>query len=81
MVFDIKMEDFQRKTCLVAGCNVTHTPGIITYSSVVTRETLHIAITVVALHNLEIEAADILNAYVMAPNKKCMVSIRSRVWG
>ena len=29
MVFDIKMEDFQRKACLVAGGHMTHTPDTI----------------------------------------------------
>ena len=39
MVFDIKMEEFQRKACLVAGGHMTHTPDTMTYSSVITRET------------------------------------------
>ena len=45
-----------------------HTLDTITYSSVVNRETVCIALTMVALHDLEIKAADVLNAYVMAPN-------------
>ena len=59
MVFDIKMEDFQRKACLVVGGHMTHTQDTITYSSVV---------TMVALHDLEVKAADVFNAYEMAPN-------------
>ena len=43
-VFDIKMEDFCRNDCLVAGCYMTHTPDSITYSSLVTRETVYIAL-------------------------------------
>jgi hypothetical protein len=35
MIFDIKMEDFQKKTRLVAGGNRTKAPAIITYASVV----------------------------------------------
>ena len=38
MVFDIKMEDFQRKANLVVRGHLNHTPENITYSSVVTRE-------------------------------------------
>ena len=68
MMFDIKMEDFQRKACLVAGGHMAYTPNTITYSSVVTRKTLHIALTMAALHDLEAKAADVLNAYVTAPN-------------
>ena len=68
MVFDIKMEDFQQKTHLVAEGHMTHTLDTIMYSSVVTRETVYIALTMVALHNLEVKAADVFNAYLMAPN-------------
>ena len=38
MVFEIKMEDFHRKACLVVEDHVIHTPDVITYFSVVTRE-------------------------------------------
>ena len=48
---------------------MTHTPDTVTYSSVVTRETVHIALTMAALHNLEVKAGDVLNAYVTAPKK------------
>ena len=37
----------------------------ITCSSVVTRETVHIILTLVALLDLEVKLADVLNAYVM----------------
>ena len=67
MVFDIKMEDFQRKAHLVVGGHLTHTPDTITYSSVVTRETVCIAFTMAVLHDLEVKAADLLNDYEMAP--------------
>ena len=68
MLFDIKMEDFQVNACLVVGGHMTHTPGIITYSSVVTRENVHIGLTMAASHDLEIKAANALNAYMMALN-------------
>ena len=68
MVFDIKMEDFKRKAQLVVGGHMTNIPGTITYSYVVTRETVCIALTMAALHDLVVKAADVLNAYVMAPN-------------
>ena len=55
MVFDIKMKLFYRKTYLVAGGNVIHTPDVITYSSVVIRETACITLTMAALHDLEIK--------------------------
>ena len=67
-VFDIETVDFRRKACLVAQGHMTHTPDTITYSSLVTRETVCIAITMVVLYDLEFKAVDVLNNYVMAPN-------------
>ena len=34
------------------------------------RETMHITLTMAVLHDLEVKAADVLNAYVMAPNRE-----------
>ena len=45
MVFGIKMEDFCRKACLVTGGHMTYTLDVITYSIVVTRETVCIPLT------------------------------------
>ena len=70
MVFITKMEDFHRKACLVAKGHMTHTLDAITYSSVAIRETVCIALTVAALHGLEVKAADALNDCVMAPNRE-----------
>ena len=70
MVFDINMEEFCRKACLVAGGHMTHILDTITYSSVIMRETVCIALTMAALHDLEVKAADILNAHMVAPNKE-----------
>ncbi len=44
MIFDIKMEDFRCKARLVAGGHMTKAPANITYASVVSRETLRIAL-------------------------------------
>ena len=49
---------------------MTNTPDTIVYSSVVMRETVHIALTMAALHVLEVKAAEALNACVTAPNHK-----------
>ena len=38
----IKMEDFQRKACLVVGDHMIDTLDTITYSSVVTEETVQL---------------------------------------
>ena len=47
------MEDFHRKVCLEARGHMTHILDTITYSSVVTRETVCIALTMEALHDIK----------------------------
>ena len=47
---------------------MTHTPDTIPYSSVVTRETVCIALTMSALHDLQVKVVDVLNANVTAPS-------------
>ena len=68
MMLEIKMGDFRRKAHLVAGGHATQTLEVITYSSVVMRETVCVALTTTALHDLDVKPANILNAYVMASN-------------
>ena len=67
MIFDIKMEYFWRKAILVAGGHVTEPPYTITYASVVSRKTVHVALTVEALNDLQVRASDIDNDYIQAP--------------
>jgi len=64
MVFDIKMEDFRCKARLVAGGHMTGAPTTITYASVVSRETVRLALTLAALNDLEVKVGDVLNAYI-----------------
>ena len=67
MIFDVKMEDFRRKARLVTGGHMTETPKCMTYSSVVSRDTIRIAMTLAALNDLDVKAGDAMNAYVTAP--------------
>lgn len=69
MIFDIKM-DFTRKAYFVAGGHVTNPPSSITYSSVVARDSVHVAFLIAALNDLEILGADIGNAYLNATTKE-----------
>ena len=49
LIFTIKMEDFRRKSHYVAvGHTVSPAPAILTYASVVSRETVWIALTLAA---------------------------------
>ena len=64
MIFDIKMgENFRRKARLVANAgNETEAPATLTYSSVVSRDSVRIALTIASLNQLEILACNIQNA-------------------
>ena len=67
MIFDIKMEDFSCKARLVAGGKMTEPPATITYASIVSRETVRIALTLDVLNELPVKVADTQNDYITAP--------------
>ena len=46
---------------------MTNSPAMLTYSSVVSHESVRIALTLTALNALEVKTADIENAYLTAP--------------
>jgi hypothetical protein len=73
MIFGIKMEDLRHKLRFVAGGHTTDTPHAMTYASVVSRESVSIALTLVALNDLDIKMDNIDNAYLTAP-------ITEKVW-
>ena len=57
MIFDIKMgEKFRRKARMVAGGHTTETPSALTYASVVSRDSVRIALTIAALNDLKVLA-------------------------
>ena len=58
---------------MVAGGHTTETPAALTYASVVSRDSVRIALTIAALNDLKICACDIQNAYLTA---KC----REMIW-
>ncbi len=72
MIFDVKM-DLSRKARFVAGRHMTAPPASITYSSVVSRNSVRIAFMLEALNDLNILACNIGNAYLSAP-------YREKVW-
>ena len=69
LVWDVKM-DFTRKARWVL--NGHKTPDLIgsTYAGVVSRESVHIALTYAALNDLDVFAADIWNAYLQASSSQ-----------
>jgi hypothetical protein len=72
IVFDIKM-DFTRKAHFVAGGHTTEAPNLLTYSSVVSRDSIRIAFLIAALNDLDIMSCDLENAYLNAP-------CREKIW-
>jgi hypothetical protein len=67
MIFDVKMEDFSCKERFVAGGNTTYTPHAITYASVVSLESVKVALTIADLNQLDVKMAGIENTYLAAP--------------
>ena len=67
MIFDVKFgENFHHKARLVAGGHMTETPATLTYSSVVSSDSVWIALTAAALNDLQVMLCNIQNAYLMA---------------
>ena len=55
---------------MVSGSHMTASPSSITYSSVVSRYIVRIALTIAALNGLSILGCDIHSAYLTAPCRK-----------
>ena len=67
LVFDVKM-DFTRKARWVKDGHRTPDPETSNYAGVVSRESIRVALTHAALHDIPVMAADIRNAYLQAPS-------------
>jgi hypothetical protein len=72
IVFDVKM-DFTRKARFVAGGHMTQPASSVTYSSVVSRDSVRLAFLAAALNGLNVLSCDIGNAYLNAP-------CREKIW-
>ena len=81
LVSHTEMDDFWRMTHLMVGGHMIHIPDTITYSSVVTRETVCFALTMAVLHDIEIKAADVWNAYMMSPNREKILTVLGQDFG
>jgi hypothetical protein len=65
MVFDIKM-DFSLTARFLAGGHTTEAPTSMTYSSVVSRESVRLAFLIAALNDIDIMSCGLENAYLNA---------------
>ena len=66
IVFDVHM-DFQLKSMFVAGGHTTEAPNTITYSSVMSRDSVCIGFLLEYLHGFYIIYIDLENDYLNAP--------------
>ncbi len=57
----------------MAGGHRTEAPATIIYASVVSRETVHLALTIASLNDLEVKVGDVLNASITTP-------VKEKVW-
>jgi hypothetical protein len=80
LIYDLKM-DFTRKTRLVAGGHVTQPPAVLVYASVVSRESVRIALAIAALNDMSVLGADISNAYLTAPTTEKVWTLLGPEWG
>ena len=64
MIFDINLgENFIRKAQILGGGHTKTAPPSITFSLVVSRDSVRIALTISAINRLDILAYDIHNIY------------------
>ncbi len=57
----------------MAGGQLTQAPATITYASVVSGETVRLALTFASLNDLEVKVGNVLNVYITAP-------VMEKVW-
>ena len=70
VIFDIKLDGFWCKAQLVARGHMTETLAVLTYMSVVSRDSACIALTIAAVDNLQVKASDVQNPFLTAPCKE-----------
>jgi hypothetical protein len=73
--------DFTRKARLVAWVHLTYPPSCLTYSYVVSIESVHIAFLVAAVNVYDIIAADVQNTYVQATSLEKSFAIADDEFG
>ena len=60
LIFDVKLsENFRRKARFVADGHLAETPASVTYSTVVSRDSVRILLLIAALNGLEVKGADV----------------------
>jgi len=80
LIFDVK-PDGTRKARYVAGGHLTEAPSSITYSTVVSRDSIRILLLVAARNDLDIYSCDIQNAYLNAKPRERVYFVAGEEFG
>ena len=80
LIFDVKFT-LERKARYVAGGHMTKVPASMTYSSVVSRDSVRIMFLIAALNDLDVKMVDIGNAYLNAETRERVWFIAGGEWG
>ena len=63
MIYDVEIEAFRHKVRLVSGGHMTTAPSAVTYVSIVSRKSVHIALTLAALNDLKVKCGNVPNVH------------------
>ena len=74
-------ENFRRKARMVVGGHVTDVPSSITYSSVVSWDSVKMLFMIIALNDLKVLGADIKYAYLTDPTREKIWTIAGPEFG
>ena len=80
LIFDVKF-DLTRKARYVGGGHLTQVSPSLSYSSVVSRDSVRIMFLIAALNNLDINMCDIGNAYLNAETRERLWFTAGKEWG
>ena len=73
--------DLTRKARFVAGGHMTDPPTSMIYASVVSRESVRIALLLASLNDVDLLAGDITLAYLNAPIEEKLYYVSGDEWG
>jgi hypothetical protein len=79
LIFDVKF-DLTRKARYVAGGHMTKVPAAMTFSSVVSRDSVRIMFLIAALNDLDIKMCDVGNAYLNADTREKVFFVAGSEW-
>ena len=80
LIFDVKF-DLTRKARYVGGGHLTKVSPSLSYSSVVSRDSIRIMFLIAALNDLDIKMCDIGNAYLNAETRERLWFRAGKEWG